>query len=117
MIQASRLYLPREWSDDSERLKAARVPEDVAFATKPQIARRMITRAIAAKVLLSFIAADSVYGTGDVETLLRKAGKGFVLGVASNHVPFLGQEATCQQHRRQDRESPSQERLAPPVVR
>jgi len=27
-----------------------------------------------------------VYGTGEIETLLRKAGKGYVLGVASKHV-------------------------------
>ena len=46
----------------------------------------MIARAIAAKVPFSFVAADSVYGTGDIETALRKAGKGYVLGVASNHV-------------------------------
>ena len=65
---------------------ASRIPDDVGFATKPQIARRMIARAIAAKVPFSFVAADSVYGTGDIETMLRKAGKGYVLGVASNHV-------------------------------
>jgi SRSO17 transposase len=46
----------------------------------------MIARAIAAKVPFSFVAADSVYGTGEIETLLRQAGKGYVLGVASNHV-------------------------------
>jgi SRSO17 transposase len=80
------LYLPKEWTDDRARLKAAHVPEAVGFATKPQIARRMIARAIAAKVPFSFVAADSVYGTGDIETVLRKAGKGYVLGVASNHV-------------------------------
>jgi len=80
------LYLPREWTDDPERLKAAHVPDKVSFATKPQIARRMIARAIAAKVPFSFVAADSVYGTGEIETMLRKAGKGYVLGVASNHV-------------------------------
>jgi SRSO17 transposase len=68
------LYLPKEWTDDPARLKAAHVPSDVGFATKPKIARRMIARAI------------SVYGTGEIETLLRKAGKGYVLGVASNHV-------------------------------
>ena len=43
-------------------------------------------RAIAAKVPFSFVAADSVYGTGEIETMLRKAGKGYVLGVAANHV-------------------------------
>ena len=80
------LYLPKEWTDDPERLKAAHVPDEVGFATKPQIARRMIARAIAAKVPFSFVAADSVYGTGEIETVLRKAGKGYVLGVAANHV-------------------------------
>jgi SRSO17 transposase len=80
------LYLPKEWTDDADRLKAAHVPDEVGFATKPQIARRMIERALAAKVPFAFVAADSVYGTGDIETMLRKAGKGYVLGVAANHV-------------------------------
>ena len=80
------LYLPKEWTDAPKRVKAAHVPKDVAFATKPQIAQWMIARAIAAKVPFSFVAADSVYGTGDIETRLRKAGKGYVLGVAANHV-------------------------------
>src|SRR5277367_4926964 len=79
------LYLPKEWMDDRKRLKAAHVPDGVGFATKPQIARKMIARAIAAKVPFAFVAADSVYGTGDIETMLRKAGRGYVLGVASNH--------------------------------
>ena len=80
------LYLPKEWTDDPDRMRAAHVPDDVVFATKPQIARRMIAHAIAAKIPFSFVAADSVYGTGDIETTLRKAGKGYVLGVAANHV-------------------------------
>ena len=80
------LYLPKEWTDDPARLKAAHVPNNAGFATKPQIARRMIARALAAKVPFAFVAADSVYGTGEIETVLRKAGKGYVLGVASNRV-------------------------------
>ena len=80
------LYLPKEWTDDRRRLKAAHVPNKVEFATKPQIARRMITRAIAAKVPFSFVATDTVYGTGMIEALLRNAGKGYVLGVAANRV-------------------------------
>ena len=79
------LYLPKEWTDDPTRLKAVHVPDDVGFATKPQIARQMIARALAAKVPFSFVATDTVYGTGDIETMLRKAGKGYVLGVAANH--------------------------------
>ncbi|WP_409362500.1 transposase [Bradyrhizobium sp. SBR1B] len=73
------LYLPQEWTNEPARLKSAHVPSDVGFATKPKIARQMITRAIVAEVPFSFVAADSVYGTGEIETLLRKAGKGYVL--------------------------------------
>ena len=80
------LYLPKEWTDAPERMTAAYVPDNVSFATKPQIAHKMIVSAIAAKVPFSFVAADSVYGTGDIETALRKAGKGYVLGVAANRV-------------------------------
>src|SRR5271156_5073170 len=80
------LYLPREWTDDPERLKAAHVPDEMGFATKPQIARRMIARTVDARLPFSFVAADSVYGTGEIETMLRRAGKGYVLGVAANHV-------------------------------
>jgi SRSO17 transposase len=80
------LYLPKEWTDAPARMKAAHVPTDASFATKPQIARAMIARAIRARVPFRFVAADSVYGTGDIETMLRKTGKGYVLGVAANHV-------------------------------
>jgi len=79
------LYLPKGWTDDPARMKAAHVPEKTAFATKPTLAVTMIERAIAAAVPFAFVAADSVYGVGAVETALRRAGKGYVLGVASNH--------------------------------
>src|SRR5450432_4897622 len=44
------LYLPKAWTGAPARLKAAYVPDPVGFATKPQIARAMIARAIAARV-------------------------------------------------------------------
>ena len=44
------LYLPKEWTDDPDRLEAVYVPADVGFATKPKLATRMIARAIAASV-------------------------------------------------------------------
>jgi len=79
------LYLPREWTANAARLAAAHVPSDVRFATKPQLGVRMIERAIAAGVPFTWVAADTVYGVGAVEMALRKAGKGYVLGVASDH--------------------------------
>src|SRR5436190_17080634 len=44
------LYLPKEWTDDPDRLEATYVPPDTGFATKPKLATRMIARAIAASV-------------------------------------------------------------------
>src|SRR5665213_1993707 len=79
------LYLPKSWTDDPARLKAAHVPADIGFATKPQIAARMIERAIAAGIPFSWVTADTVYGVGDIERDLRCAGKGYVLGVSSTH--------------------------------
>ena len=78
------LYLPKAWTGDPSRLKAAHVPVDVGFATKPALALAMIHRAIEAHVPFAWVAADSVYGVGDIEMALRRAGKDYVLGVNAN---------------------------------
>src|SRR5580698_702993 len=80
------LYLPKIWTDDPDRLEAAYVPPDVGFATKPQLATRMIARAIAVSIPFKWVAGDTVYGVGDIEQQLRRAGKGYVLGVSGAHV-------------------------------
>ena len=79
------LYLPKAWTDDPKRMAAAHVPAATGFATKPAIAATMIERVIAAGVPFAWVAADSVYGVGDIERTLRQAGKGYVLGVNSTH--------------------------------
>jgi SRSO17 transposase len=56
------LYLPRSWTDDSARCRAARVPAQVGFQTKPQLARVMLERALDAGVPASWVTADEVYG-------------------------------------------------------
>jgi SRSO17 transposase len=79
------LYLPKTWTDDLQRLAAAHVPAGTGFSTKPQLARAMIERAIAARLPFAWVAADSVYGVADIEMMLRRAGKGYVLGVTGKH--------------------------------
>jgi SRSO17 transposase len=80
------LYLPKAWTDDPVRMAAVHVPGGTGFATKPGIAQRMIERTIIAGVPFNWVAADSVYGVGAIETALRHAGKGYVLGVAGNRL-------------------------------
>jgi SRSO17 transposase len=81
------LYLPKAWTDDPARLAAARVPQEIGFATKPRLAGRMIERAITAGVPFAWVAGDSVYGVGEIEMALRRAGKGYVLGANATQ-PF-----------------------------
>jgi SRSO17 transposase len=56
------LYLPQEWSDDPARCQQAGIPEEVGFATKPELAQVMLERARQAGVPATWVTADSVYG-------------------------------------------------------
>src|SRR3982750_1385536 len=79
------LYLPKAWTGDPARMTAAHVPAGITFATKPQLALGMVERAIAAGVPFAWVTADSVYGVGEIELGLRRAYKGYVLGVTGQH--------------------------------
>jgi SRSO17 transposase len=52
------LYLPKAWTDDAERCKAAAIPEDVKFSTKLQLGRRMLQHAFAAGIEAKWVAGD-----------------------------------------------------------
>src|SRR5215469_12324346 len=60
---AYRLYLPEAWASDARRRKKAKVPEDVAFQTKPEIALEQIRAACQAGVHRGPVVMDSGYGT------------------------------------------------------
>ncbi len=79
------LYLPREWADDAERRREAGVPEAVAFATKPELARQMLERAREADVPAAWVTGDSLYG-GDrrLRVWLEQQEQPFVLAVAKD---------------------------------
>ncbi|MBF6339713.1 IS701 family transposase [Nocardia abscessus] len=56
------LYLPQSWTDDRDRCRAAGVPEEVGFATKPRLVMAMLERALAAKMPFGWFTADEAYG-------------------------------------------------------
>jgi SRSO17 transposase len=79
------LYLPASWTDDPDRCAQAGVPDDVTFATKPQLATAMIEAALDAGVQASFATGDEVYGNDPVlRARLRARGLGYVLAVRSD---------------------------------
>jgi SRSO17 transposase len=79
------LYLPADWAADEERRKLAGVPDDVMFATKPQLAGRLLQHAHDRGIRAGFIAGDEVYGGLDLRKSIRERGTGYVLAVRSNY--------------------------------
>jgi len=91
------LYLPQEWAEDRERRSEAGIPETVEFATKPELARRMIGRALDAGVAAAWVAADEVYGhDSKLRRFLEGRQMAYVLAVASDQRLW---QSDCMQHR------------------
>ncbi|MGJ6965147.1 IS701 family transposase [Streptosporangium sp. G11] len=57
-----RLYLSEDWAGDAERRRVAGVPQQVAFATKPQQVIDMLEEERRAGTPFRYLAADSGYG-------------------------------------------------------
>lgn len=56
------LYVPESWTADRGRCRAAGIPDEVEFATKPRQAMAMLERAISASVPFGWVTADEAYG-------------------------------------------------------
>ena len=79
-----RLYLPEEWCQDRQRRQEARVPDEVTFQTKPQLAIQMLEHAWGQGVPMEWVTGDKVYGD---DTRLRDRvaqAKKYVLAVSAN---------------------------------
>ena len=74
------VYMPQCWAKDRRRRKRARIPEDLAFATKPDLAIAQVKRLMAAGIRVLWAAADEVYGrSGEFRAALRAAGLAYVV--------------------------------------
>ena len=79
-----RLYLPKDsWCADAPRRATAGIPEQASFATKPELARRMIVAALEAGVPAGWVTGDEVYGQDPgLRAELEGRGVGYVLATA-----------------------------------
>ncbi len=83
------LYLPKAWTEDGERCAEAGIPTEVGFATKPELAMRMLTRALDAEVPAAWVTGDEVYGQQfKLRHLLEERGMPYVLAVPVNQRVF-----------------------------
>jgi SRSO17 transposase len=82
---AYRLYLPKEWDEDSGRRKRTEVPEEVKFQTKPDIALDQIRTAVAADLDRGVVLADAAYGINtEFRDGVTKLGLQYIVGVQSS---------------------------------
>ena len=74
------LYLPEEWAEDEARRREAGVPEEVTFATKGELARKMLERAFDASVPAAWVTGGETYGTDErLKHWLETRGRSYVL--------------------------------------
>jgi SRSO17 transposase len=74
------LYLPEEWAEDGARRREAGVPEEVTFATKGELARKMLERAFDASVPAAWVTGGETYGTDKrLKHWLETRGRSYVL--------------------------------------
>ncbi len=77
------LYIPRSWTHDPDRCRAAGLSEGTVFATEPELARTMIERFLDAGHHVGWVTGDEVYGGNPkLRTALEGGGIGHVLAVA-----------------------------------
>jgi SRSO17 transposase len=82
-----RLYLPEAWANNEARRTKAGVPQEVTFATKPQIACELIASALDAGAPCAWVLADALYGSDSrLRRMLERRGQPYVLAVRSNHL-------------------------------
>ena len=80
------MYLPEGWAGDAARRAEAGVPKEVRFATKGELARRMLERALEAGVPAKWVVADTVYGTArGLRGWLEERGRSYVMAVRGTH--------------------------------
>ena len=79
------LYLPEEWTADRVRCRQAGIPDEVAFATKGELAKLMLARALAAEVPAEWVVGDTVYGYDELRLWLEAQQKNYVLAVSETH--------------------------------
>jgi SRSO17 transposase len=101
------LYVPRSWTGDRDRCDEAGISEDVAFATKPQLARTMVERVRELGLPFAWFTADEAYGdNGKLREWLGKEGICHVVAVARDTTVPAGAGRTIRADQLAARPSP-----------
>ncbi|WP_234045535.1 IS701 family transposase [Streptomyces adelaidensis] len=85
------LYLPKSWTDDRDRCRAAKVPDEREFATKNTLAATIARRALSSSLPIAWLTADAAYGQDNrFRRMLETSGVGYVLAVSKSQFSLAG---------------------------
>lgn len=94
---AGQLYLPESWTKDRTRCRAAGVPDEVLFQTKPQIALALLAAVVADGVAPAPVLADKVYGECyDFRAGLRRLKLEYCVQVTGSSLKAWGSQPTVE---------------------
>ncbi|MGK5533595.1 IS701 family transposase [Streptomyces sp. URMC 129] len=83
------LYVSKSWTSDPDRCAAAKIPGEREFATKGELAKHLVLRALASPLPIAWVTADAAYGQeGRFRRLLEQSGLGYVLAVPKSQQVF-----------------------------
>ncbi len=82
-----RLYLPKAWCEDKERLLAAKIPEAAhEFKTKPQLALELLEQSWSEAVPMQWVVADTTYGNSPgLRQAIAESGRYYVMELGTQH--------------------------------
>ena len=80
------LYLPQAWCEDRERCRAAKIPDEVGFQTKPQMAQTMLGRAWSEGIAMQWVVGDTLYGNSPgLRQAIHQHDRYYVMAIGVHH--------------------------------
>lgn len=107
------LFLPEAWCDDPHRRKKAKIPEDLKFQTKPEIASALLIRAVKNGIPAQWVTSDTLYGDSPVfRKTVEELKLHAVLGIKKSTHVWENRPRTVKNRRKKGRGRPGRRRLS-----
>ena len=85
------LYVPKSWTEHPTRCREAKIPEEYQFATKPELAARMLGRTLDTGLSVAWVTGDTVYGShAPLRAILEARRQAYILAVPCDEYLEMG---------------------------
>lgn len=84
------LYIPPLWFEDSQRCKKSKIPDNLVYRTKPELAQAMLTRAFAHELKPAWVVGDQVYARNEFRSFLEQNQCAYLVGIPATYQVRIG---------------------------